>query len=171
MFYAFGNGDGDCLCVRVYVVGEGALIHELYKAGFTITKCRHVLSLEKPAPTTGTRCIKAKHFSSPMARALSPPTRIPTVAAHPGLRRAVLKRENFRPEAVLCQPAVDHPRGIKQNTRRTRKRPLHRRRQPAHRHSGGVRGRSGTILVLSGVSTINDIDGMPFRPSWLRFRR
>ncbi|MCP0749934.1 HAD hydrolase-like protein, partial [Salmonella enterica subsp. enterica serovar Mbandaka] len=24
-----------------------------------------------------------------------------------------------------------------------------------------------TILVLSGVSTINDIDSMPFRPSWI----
>lgn len=40
---------------KAYVVGEGALIHELYKAGFTITDVNPDLSsLEKPAPTTGT---------------------------------------------------------------------------------------------------------------------
>ncbi|OCQ43535.1 hypothetical protein A6767_21615 [Aeromonas veronii] len=38
-------------------------------------------------------------------------------------------------------------------------------RQPAHRHSGGLSGRLETVLVLSGVSKVADIDRMPFRPN------
>ncbi len=36
----------------------------------------------------------------------------------------------------------------------------------------GFRAGLETILVLSGVSTLDDIDSMPFRPSWIySFRR
>ena len=35
---------------KAYVVGEGALIHELYKAGFTITDCRQRRALYRHQP-------------------------------------------------------------------------------------------------------------------------
>ncbi len=66
---------------------------------------------------------------------------------------------------MSANPAVDHPRGVKQNAGTLGRRDRYRRRQPAHRHSGGIRAGLETILVLSGVSTINDIDSMPFRPA------
>ncbi len=154
---------------KAYVVGEGALIHELYKAGFTITDVNPDFVIVGETRSYNWDMMHKAAFSSPMARALSPPTRIPTVAAfiRPAARCAQALK-NFRPEAVLCRQTqpVDHPRGIKQNAGALG-RDRYRRRQPAHRHSGGVRAGLETILVLSGVSTINDIDSMPFRPSWI----
>lgn len=130
---------------KAYVVGEGALIHELYKAGFTITDVNPDFVIVGETRSYNWDMMHKAAFSSPMARALSPPTRIPTVAAfiRPAARCAQALK-NFRPEAVLCRQTqpVDHPRGIKQNAGALG-RDRYRRRQPAHRHSGGIPGRSG----------------------------
>jgi NagD protein len=94
------------------VVGEGALIHELYKAGFTITDVNPDFVIVGETRSFNWEMMHKAASLSPTARALLPPTRILTVAAstRPAARCApVLK--NLRPQAVLrgkTQP-VDYP--------------------------------------------------------------
>lgn len=66
---------------KAYVVGEGALIHELYKAGFTITDVNPDFVIVGETRSFNWEMMHKAAFLSPTARALSPLTRIPTVAA------------------------------------------------------------------------------------------
>ncbi|MCZ5770893.1 phosphatase [Escherichia coli] len=73
---------------KAYVVGEGALIHELYKAGFTITDVNpdFVIVGETRSYQLGHDGIK-QPISSLTVHVLSPPTRTPTGAVF--IRRVV----------------------------------------------------------------------------------
>lgn len=80
---------------KAYVVGEGALIHELYKAGFTITDVNPDFVIVGETRSFNWEMMHKAAFLSLTARALSPLTPIPTVAAitRPAARCApVLKK-------------------------------------------------------------------------------
>ena len=101
---------------KAYVVGEGALIHELYKAGFTITDVNpDFVIVGETRSYNWDMMHKAAYFVANGAR---------YQPGHPRARflsrlwRVVCRdRENLRAQTVLCWKAesVDHPRGIKQN--------------------------------------------------------
>lgn len=122
VFYTSAMATADFLRRRegkkAYVVGEGALIHELYKAGFTITDVNpDFVIVGETRSYNWDMMHKAAYFVANGARfiATNPDTHgrgfIPPVA------RCVQDRENLRAQTVLCWKAesVDHPRGIKQN--------------------------------------------------------
>lgn len=130
---------------KAYVVGEGALIHELYKAGFTITDVNpDFVIVGETRSYNWDMMHKAAFFVANGARfiATNPDTH-GRGFTRPAARCAQALK-NFRPEAVLCRQTkpVDHPRGVKQNAGALG-RDRYRRRQPAHRHSGRIPGWSG----------------------------
>ncbi len=99
---------------KAYVVGEGALIHELYKAGFTITDVNpDFVIVGETRSYNWDMMHKAAYFVANGAR---------FIATNPDT----------------------HGRGL-----------------------AGFQAGLETILVLSGVSSLDDIDSMPFRPSWI----
>lgn len=61
---------------------------------------------------------------------------------------------------------MDHPRGVKQMQAHSEETVIVGDNLRTDILAGFQAGLE-TILVLSGVSTINDIDSMPFRPSWI----
>ncbi len=91
-----------------------------------------------------------------MARALSPPTRILGRGFYPacGALCAGIEKISAGSHFMIGKPSPWIIRAALNNTGALG-RDRYRRRQPAHRHSGGVRAGLETILVLSGVSTIN----------------
>lgn len=84
---------------KAYVVGEGALIHELYKAGFTITDVNpDFVIVGETRSYNWDMMHKAAFFVANGARFM-PPTRIPTVAAF------------IRPAARCAQALKKFPAG------------------------------------------------------------
>ncbi|VEB62110.1 NagD protein [Salmonella enterica subsp. enterica] len=131
---------------KAYVVGEGALIHELYKAGFTITDVNpDFVIVGETRSYNWDMMHKAAFFVANGARfiATNPDTHgrgfYPACGA---LCAGIEKISGRKPFYVGQTQPVDHPRGVKQNAGALG-RDRYRRRQPAHRHSGGVPGRSG----------------------------
>jgi NagD protein len=155
---------------KAYVVGEGALVHELYKAGFTITdinpdfvivgetRSYNWEMMHKAAyfVANGARFIATNpdshgHGYSPGCGALCAPIekitgKQPFYVGKPSpwiIRSALNKMQAHSEETVI----------VGDNLRTD--------------ILAGFQAGLETILVLSGVSTLNDIEQMPFRPSWV----
>ena len=107
---------------KAYVVGEGALIHELYKAGFTITDINPDFVI---VGETRSYNWEMMHRAAFFVRAA-----LNTMQAHS--EQTVIVGDNLRTDILA-----------------------------------GFQAGLETILVLSGVSRLDDIDSMPFRPSWI----
>lgn len=67
---------------------------------------------------------------------------------------------------MLVAESVDHPRSIKQNAGAFGRTVIVGDNLRTDILAGFQAGLE-TILVLSGVSSLDDIDSMPFRPSWI----
>lgn len=85
------------------MVGEGALIHELYKAGFTITDVNpDFVIVGETRSYNWDMMHKAAYFVANGA-ALSPPTRTPTGAVFiRPVARYARGSKNLRAQTVLC---------------------------------------------------------------------
>lgn len=173
VFYTSAMATADFLRRRegkkAYVVGEGALIHELYKAGFTITDVNpDFVIVGETRSYNWDMMHKAAYFVANGARFIATnPT--PTGAVLSRLWRVVCRdRENLRrkpfyvgkPSPWIIRAALNKMQAHSEETvivgDNLRTDIL-----------AGFRAGLETILVLSGVSSLDDIDSMPFRPSWI----
>ena len=135
---------------KAYVVGEGALIHELYKAGFTITDVNPDFvivgetrsfnweMMHKAAffVANGALCAGIEKISGRKPFYVGKPS--------PWIIRSALNKMQAHSEQTVI---------VGDNLRTD--------------ILAGFQAGLETILVLSGVSTLDDIDSMPFRPSWI----
>ena len=95
---------------KAYVVGEGALIHELYKAGFTITDVNPDFVIVGETRSFNWEMSIKQPTLSPMVHVLSPPTRIRTVVVfiQPAVRCAPVSKKS---QAVSRLLSANRARG------------------------------------------------------------
>ena len=155
---------------KAYVIGEGALIHELYKAGFTITDINPDFVIVGETRSYNWEMIhKASYFVVNGARfiATNPDTHgrgfYPACGALCAPIELISGRKPFyvgKPSPWIIRAALN--------------------KMQAHSEStviigdnlntdilAGFQAGLETILVLSGVSTLNHVDNMPFRPNYI----
>lgn len=151
------------------MVGEGALIHELYKAGFTITDVNpDFVIVGETRSYNWDMMHKAAYFVANGARfiATNPDTHGRGFYPACGALCAGIEKSLAASHFMWANPARGLFARRSTKCRRIRKRPLLWATTCVPifwRASGGSRNH----LVLSGVSTLDDIDSMPFRPSWI----
>ena len=155
---------------KAYVVGEGALIHELYKAGFTITDVNPDFVIVGETRSFNWEMMhKAAFFVANGARfiATNPDTHgrgfYPACGALCAGIEKISGRKPFyvgKPSPWIIRSALNKMQAHSEQTvivgDNLRTDIL-----------AGFQAGLETILVLSGVSTLDDIDSMPFRPSWI----
>lgn len=93
---------------KAYVVGEGALIHELYKAGFTITDVNPDFVIVGETRSYNWDMMHKAAYSSLTVHVLSPPIRTPTGAVFiPLVARCVqgLRKSPGANRSMLVSPA------------------------------------------------------------------
>lgn len=129
---------------KAYVVGEGALIHELYKAGFTITDVNpDFVIVGETRSYNWDMMHKAAYFVANGARFIAT-NRILTDAAFipPVVRCAPVSKKSLAASRFMwANQPVDYSRGAQQNAGAFG-RDRYRWRQPAYRYSGGLPGGS-----------------------------
>jgi NagD protein len=150
-------------------VGEGALIHELYKAGFTITDVNPDFVIVGETRSFNWEMMhKAAYFVANGARfiATNPDTHgrgfypacgalcagIEKISGRKPFVSVNRARGSSAPRSTKCRPTLKTV--IVGDNLRTD-------------ILAGFQAGLETILVLSGVSQLDDIDSMPFRPSWI----
>jgi NagD protein len=155
---------------KAYVVGEGALIHELYKAGFTITDINpDFVIVGETRSYNWDMMHKASYFVANGARfiATNPDTHgrgfYPACGALCAGIEKISGRKPFyvgKPSPWIIRAALNKMQAHSEETvivgDNLRTDIL-----------AGFQAGLETILVLSGVSTLDDIDAMPFRPSYI----
>lgn len=155
---------------KAYVVGEGALIHELYKAGFTITDVNPDFVIVGETLSYNWEMMhKASFFVANGARfiATNPDTHgrgfYPACGALCAGIEKISGRKPFyvgKPSPWIIRAALNKMQAHSEETvivgDNLRTDIL-----------AGFQAGLETILVLSGVSQLDDIDSMPFRPSWI----
>lgn len=152
---------------KAYVVGEGALVHELYKAGFTITDVNPDFVIVGETRSYNWEMMhKAAYFVANGARfiATNPDTHARGFVPGCGALCAGIEKISGRTPFYVGKPS---PYIIRAALNRI------------HAHSeetviigdnlrtdilAGFQAGLTTILVLSGVSQQSDIDLVPFRP-------
>ncbi|PKH20537.1 UMP phosphatase [Enterobacterales bacterium CwR94] len=155
---------------KAYVVGEGALIHELYKAGFTITDINPDFVIVGETRSFNWEMMhKAAYFVANGARfiATNPDTHARDYYPACGALCAGIEKITGRKPFVVGKPS---PWIIRSALNKMQ----------AHSDEtvivgdnlrtdilAGFQAGLETVLVLSGVSTLSDIDAMPFRPTWI----
>ncbi|AEX53032.1 NagD family phosphatase [Rahnella aquatilis CIP 78.65 = ATCC 33071] len=155
---------------KAYVVGEGALIHELYKAGFTITDINPDFVIVGETRSYNWDMIhKAAYFVANGARfiATNPDNHghgfVPACGALCAPIEKITGRQPFyvgKPSPWIIRSALNKMQAHSEDTvivgDNLRTDIL-----------AGFQAGLETVLVLTGVSTLNDIEGMPFRPTWI----
>ncbi|WP_437615486.1 HAD-IIA family hydrolase [Erwinia sp. V71] len=155
---------------KAYVVGEGALIHELYKAGFTITDINpDFVIVGETRSFNWDMMHKAAFFVANGARfiATNPDSHGHGFAPGCGALCAGIEKISGRapfyvgkPSPLIIRAALNKMQAHSEHTvivgdnLRTD-------------IQAGFQAGLSTVLVLSGVSTLSDIDAMPFRPTWI----
>ncbi|MCL1068327.1 HAD-IIA family hydrolase [Shewanella olleyana] len=153
---------------KAYVIGEGALTHELYNAGFTITDINPDFVIVGETRSFNWDMIhKASRFIADGARfiATNPDTHGPAYSPACGalcspIERITGKKPFYvgKPSSWIIRSALNHIKGHSENTviigdnMRTD-------------ILAGFQAGLETILVTSGVSQMADIDKEPFRPN------
>lgn len=151
---------------KAYVVGEGALIHELYKAGFTITDVNpDFVIVGETRSYNWDMMHKAAYFVANGARfiATNPDTHgrgfYPACGALCAGIEKISGRKPFyvgKPSPWIIRAALNKMQAHSEETvivgDNLRTDIL-----------AGFQAGLETILVLSGVSSLDDIDSMPFR--------
>ena len=155
---------------KAYVVGEGALVHELYKAGFTITDINpDFVIVGETRSYNWDMMHKAAYFVANGARfiATNPDSHGHGFAPACGALCAPIEKISGRKPFYVGKPSPWISRAALNK--------MH-----AHSEStvivgdnlrtdilAGFQAGLKTILVLSGVSTLTDIEAMPFRPNYV----
>ncbi len=155
---------------KAYVVGEGALIHELYKAGFTITDINpDFVIVGETRSFNWDMMHKAAFFVANGARfiATNPDSHGHSYSPGCGALCAGIEKISGRapfyvgkPSPLIIRAALNKMQAHSEHTvivgdnLRTD-------------IQAGFQAGLATVLVLSGVSTLSDIDAMPFRPTWI----
>lgn len=153
---------------KAYVIGEGALIHELYKAGFTITDINpDFVIVGETRSYNWDMMHKAAYFVNNGARfiATNPDTHghgfVPACGALCAPIEKITGRQPFyvgKPSPWIIRAALNKLQAHSEETvivgDNLRTDIL-----------AGFQAGLETILVLTGVSTLDDIETMPFRPS------
>ncbi|ARU93390.1 HAD-IIA family hydrolase [Tatumella citrea] len=155
---------------KAYVIGEGALIHELYKAGFTITDINPDFVIVGETRSFNWEMMhKAAFFVAGGARfiATNPDSHGRGYVPACGALCAGIERISGRSPFVVGKPSPYIMRAALNKM---------------HAHSedtviigdnlrtdilAGFQAGLKTILVLSGVSQATDVNNMPFRPDWI----
>ncbi|WP_062270613.1 HAD-IIA family hydrolase [Endozoicomonas arenosclerae] len=153
---------------KAYVIGEGALVHELYKAGFTITDINPDFVVVGETKNYNWNMIHTgARFVSEGARfiATNPDTHGPNMSPACGALCAPIERitgkQPFyvgKPSAWIIRAALNRMGSHSDNTviigDNLRTDIL-----------AGFQAGLETVLVLSGVSSREDIDQVPFKPN------
>lgn len=153
---------------KAYVVGEGALIHELYKAGFTITDINPDFVIVGETRSYNWEMMhKAAFLVANGARfiATNPDTHARGFVPGCGALCAGIEKISGRQPFYVGKPSPWIIRAALN-------------KMQAHAYEtvivgdnlrtdilAGFQAGLETILVLSGVSTLSDVDAMPFRPN------
>ncbi|MEW6484648.1 MAG: HAD-IIA family hydrolase [Pseudomonadota bacterium] len=155
---------------KAYVIGESALIHELYKAGFTITDINPDFVIVGETRSFNWEMMhKAAFFVANGARfiATNPDSHARGYVPACGALCAGIEKITSRRPFVVGKPSPYIMRAALNKM---------------HAHSeetviigdnlrtdilAGFQAGLKTILVLSGVSSADDVDVMPFRPDWI----
>ncbi|KAA8999931.1 HAD-IIA family hydrolase [Affinibrenneria salicis] len=155
---------------KAYVIGEGALIHELYKAGFTITDINpDFVIVGETRSYNWDMMHKAAWFITNGARfiATNPDTHgrgyTPACGALcAGIEKISGRRPFYvgKPSPWIIRAALNKMQAHSEETvivgDNLRTDIL-----------AGFQAGLDTVLVLSGVSTLQDVDAQPFRPTWV----
>ncbi len=152
------------------MVGEGALIHELYKAGFTITDVNPDFVIVGETRSFNWEMMHKAAFFVANGRASLPPTRILTAAAfYPacGALCAGIEKISGRKPFYVGKPSPWIIRSALNKMQAHSEQTVIVGDNLRTDILAGFRAGLETILVLSGVSTLDDIDSLPFRPSWI----
>ncbi|WP_319781386.1 HAD-IIA family hydrolase [Oceanisphaera sp. IT1-181] len=171
MFYTSAMATADFLKrqsgEKAYVIGEGALIHELYNAGFTITDIDpDFVVVGETRNYNWSMMQMAARFVSQGARfiATNPDTHGPHMHPACGALCAPIERMTGKkpfyvgkPSAWIIRAALNHMDAHSENT-------LIIGDNLNTDILAGFQAGLDTVLVLTGVSQISDIDNMPFRP-------
>ncbi|WP_409423002.1 HAD-IIA family hydrolase [Pseudaeromonas sp. ZJS20] len=153
---------------KVFVIGEGALTHELYMAGFTITDVDPEIVVVGETRNYNWNMIQqAARFVDQGARfiATNPDTHGPNMYPACGALCAPIERMTGRqpfyvgkPSAWIIRAALNRMNSHSDNT-------LIIGDNLKTDILAGFQAGLETILVLSGVSRMSDIDTVPFRPN------
>lgn len=155
---------------KAYVIGEGALIHELYNAGFTITDINpDFVIVGETRSYNWDMMHKAAYFVANGARfiATNPDYHghgfVPACGALCAPIEKITGRQPFvvgKPSPWIIRSALNKMQAHSEDTvivgDNLRTDIL-----------AGFQAGLETILVLTGVSTLNDVENMPFRPTWI----
>ncbi|WP_045046168.1 HAD-IIA family hydrolase [Rouxiella chamberiensis] len=155
---------------KAYVIGEGALIHELYNAGFTITDINpDFVIVGETRSYNWDMMHKAAYFVAHGARfiATNPDYHghgfVPACGALCAPIEKITGRKPFvvgKPSPWIIRSALNKMQAHSEDTvivgDNLRTDIL-----------AGFQAGLETILVLTGVSTLNDVENMPFRPTWI----
>lgn len=153
---------------KAYVVGEGALIHELYKVGFTITDINpDFVIVGETRSYNWDMMHKAAYFVNNGARfiATNPDTHghgfVPACGALCAPIEKITGRKPFyvgKPSPWIIRAALNKMQAHSEETvivgDNLRTDIL-----------AGFQAGLETVLVLSGVSTLSDVETVPFRPN------
>lgn len=171
MFYTSAMATADFLKrqsgEKAYVIGEGALIHELYNAGFTITDIDpDFVVVGETRNYNWSMMQMAARFVSEGARfiATNPDTHGPHMHPACGALCAPIERMTGKkpfyvgkPSAWIIRAALNHMDAHSENT-------LIIGDNLNTDILAGFQAGLDTVLVLTGVSQVSDIDQMPFCP-------
>ncbi|MBO1518665.1 HAD-IIA family hydrolase [Oceanisphaera sp. DM8] len=152
---------------KAYVIGEGALIHELYKSGFTITDIDpDFVVVGETRNYNWSMMQMGARFVADGARfiATNPDTHGPKMHPACGALCAPIERMTGKkpfyvgkPSAWIIRAALNHMDAHSENT-------LIVGDNLNTDILAGFQAGLETALVLTGVSQVADIDNMPFRP-------
>lgn len=153
---------------KAYVIGEGALTHELYKIGFTMTDINPDFVIVGETKSYNWDMIKrAARFINGGARfvATNPDVAGPGSSPACGALCAPIERMTRRrpfyvgkPNAWIMRAALNNIDAHSENT-------IIVGDNLETDIMAGIQAGIETILVLSGVSTREDIERMPYRPN------
>lgn len=152
---------------KVYVIGEGALIHELYKAGFTITDIDpDFVVVGETRNYNWSMMQMGARFVAAGARFIATNPDTHGSHMHPAcgalcapIERMTGKKPFYvgKPSAWIVRAALNHMDAHSENT-------IIVGDNLKTDILAGFQAGLETVLVLTGVSQVEDIDSMPFRP-------
>ncbi|MCC5932948.1 MAG: HAD-IIA family hydrolase [Balneolales bacterium] len=153
---------------KAYVIGEGALTHELYKIGFTVTDIDpDVVVVGETRSYNWEMIRRASHFVKNGARfiATNPDVAGPGGSPACGALCAPIERISGKkplyigkPSAFMLRAALDSMKAHSENS-------LIIGDNMQTDILAGVQAGVQTVLVLSGYSRLEDLDMFPYRPN------
>lgn len=155
---------------KAYVVGEGALIHELYKAGFAITDVNPDFVIVGETKSFNWDMMhKAARFVANGARFIgtNPDTHARGYVPACGALCAGIEKISGRSPFFVGKPSPWIIRAALNKLQAHSEETVIIGDNLRTDILAGFQAGLETVLVLSGVSTIADIEQMPFRPSYV----